>query len=290
MPKIITLQQRSPTWLSWRYMKIGASMASVICDKNPYETPYQLWTKTLDGGSPPMNDSMQKGIELEPLALDWINSHMGTNYAPACMEHHSRGWQIASLDGWDEKATDKILEIKCPGEKTHKIAMQGNVPDLYIPQLQHQMEVAGEERALYLSYFQNLGQVDVQIIQVFRDDKFIKKMNELEEKFYECLINCTPPELVDRDYPVLNDPDLLSNASALQDIRRRIKELEKAEEMTKSTLFKLRGELNSRRCNMKFTRGLRKGAVEYDKIPELKAINLEQYRKEPVQFWRISEK
>lgn len=139
--KKIDLKQDTDEWFNFRKNKLGASDAPIIMGISPWKTPYQLWQEKLGFRSiPVMNEAMQRGKDLEPLALQSINLELGSEMIPLVFQHESLDFMTASLDGYDEK--NKIAcEIKCPRGSDHELALQGKIPEKYIPQLQHQMEV-----------------------------------------------------------------------------------------------------------------------------------------------------
>ena len=59
------------------------------------------------------------------------------------------------------------------------------------------------------------------------------------------------------------------------------------EDLRKQLIF-LSGESNSRGSGISLCQVVRKGNVDYAKIPELKGIDLEKYRKGSISSWRIT--
>src|SRR5277367_1182702 len=178
--------QGSEAWHALRKTKITATDATVIMGANPWKTIHHLYVEKLSD-EPPMapNEKMQRGIDLEPRARELFNLKTGWNMQPEVLVND---WAMASLDGRD-CVLGNILEIKCPGEKDHALALAGKVPEHYYPQLQHQMWVAGTCMANYFSF----DGADGVIIKVKRDDEYIEKMIIEEFKFYMCLQNKSPP-------------------------------------------------------------------------------------------------
>jgi predicted phage-related endonuclease len=113
---------------------------------------------------------------------------------PDVKVHPKYDFMIASLDGITFDG-EHIVEVKCPGAKTHAIALSGKVPDHYMPQLQHQLEVCGKEHMYYFSFDGNFGV----FIEVLRDDSYIKELLEKELQFWYCMQNAIPPALKERD-------------------------------------------------------------------------------------------
>lgn len=273
--------QGTPEWLKLRKTKITATDASVIMGVNRWKTTTQLYhEKTSEENNTFVNEAMQRGIDLEPIARDLFTIKTGIEMLPMVI---IKDWAMASLDGMSELA-DYILEIKCPSHADHYTAIGGKVPYHYYPQLQHQMYVTGVQFAYYFSF----DGADGVIVEVPRDDKYIEKMVEEELKFYQCLINKTPPEPCEGDYTERNDDVWQECASKWKTLTETIKELEKAEEELRKQLIFLAGESNTKGAGISLCQVSRKGNVDYSKIPELKGIDLEKYRKASTNSWRIT--
>jgi putative phage-type endonuclease len=220
--QISELDQGSQEWLDLRKTKITATDASIIMGANHWKTKIQLYYEKLSN-NPPMlpNERMKRGLDLEPVARQLFILQTGIFVEPAVVVSD---WAMASLDGISSDGK-VIVEIKCPGEKDHSIALYGKVPDHYYPQLQHQMYVTGVQLAYYFSF----DGIDGVAVMVKRDDEYIEKMVEKEKKFYECLINKIPPEPSEGDYIERNDDLWEQCASRWKSVTDAIKDLEKEE-------------------------------------------------------------
>lgn len=268
-------------WLRWR--KIGSSDAPVIMGESPYSTPYQLWERKVNDLPVESNAAMRRGKELEPIALSHFEEQMGVLLkSQECITHPTRYWQTATLDGFDGKI---LVEIKCPSKEDHNLALKKKVPPKYYAQLQHQLEVTGLDGMYYFSY----NGSDGVIVEVERDQKYIDRMNQKEEEFWNCILNFNPPDLCDDDYIDMSKkigwPEAVNQ---YKEVCEKIKELEKDEERIRQQLILLSGEKNSHGGGIKLTKSLTKGAIDYSNIPELKDVDLERYRKKSFRKWRIS--
>lgn len=276
----LQLEQGTIEWLDFRRDKITATDACVIMGVSPWKTKVQLYHEKKDPNYRSMtSERMQRGIDLEPIARDLFCAKTGHKMIPKVIV---KDWAMASLDGindWDE-----ILEIKCPGPTQHQIAVEGRIPDHYYPQLQHQMWVCDSEKVFFFSF---CG-VDGVIVEAKRNEEYIQKMIEEEYKFYMCLKNNTPPEPDERDYIERNDDLWLECASKWQSVNAALKDLEKEEESLRKQLIFLSGESNTKGGGISLCQVTRKGNVDYAKIPELKSLNLDLYRKSSSTSWRIS--
>lgn len=279
----INIQQGTPEWLEFRKDKVGASDAPVIMGVSPWETPYQLWQRKLcllkDQKE---NRAMAYGKKNEALARSLLEEMTGMIFSPIVKLHRSRPWMLASLDAIDIE--EKVIsEIKCAGKDDHDLAVQKKVPEKYYPQLQHQMEVCEVDKCLYFSFFDGYGA----IVEVFRDDKYIKGMLAKEEEFIECVHELIAPKLSSRDYQETHDETWIQYAEEWRTVNEQLSALEEKEKSLRQSLIGIAGDRNLAGGGIRMSKLLRKGNVDYGKIPVLREINLEEYRKSPTEYWKI---
>jgi putative phage-type endonuclease len=280
-PNRIDVEQGSPEWHALRKTKITATDAAVILGVSPWKTRAQLYNEKLSEETTTFaNDRMQRGLALEPIARSLFTIQTGIFVEPAVLV---KDWAMASLDGISEDGT-QIVEIKCPGDKDHALSVIGKVPDHYYPQLQHQMYVCDLQEAYYFSF----DGVDGVWLKVNRDEDYITKMIEEEQKFYQCLVNKTPPQSSETEYVERDDKEWEQFASRWKLVTDSIKSLEKEEEELRSQLVSLSGQYNTKGAGVSLCQIQRRGSVDYSKIPELKSIDLEVYRKSSITSWRLT--
>ncbi len=196
------LPQGSQAWLNLRKSKITATMASVIAGRNPFQTPDKLW-KELLGLIPPQasNFAMERGKRLEPVARKAYENLFGESFTPLCvvseqhLDDNGKPWIMASLDGMDAFGS-KGLEIKSPGEKTHRMALAGSVPDYYQDQMQWQF-LAAENKFLsidYVSFNPDFpGNEKLVVIQIFPDLVRQQELLTMAKVFRKCVLEGVPP-------------------------------------------------------------------------------------------------
>lgn len=271
--------QGTPQWREFRKSHITATDATVILGVSKWKTPRQLYNeKTYIGTFPSdTSDRMQRGIDLEPIARACYEKKVNTQFTPKVVV---KEWAMASLDGISDN--NQIVEIKCPGKKDHEIATLGNVPQHYYPQLQHQMYVCDAEKVDYFSFDGNDGV----IVEVVRNETYIKNMIEKELEFYMCLKNKTPPTEEEK-YVERQDPVWEQLANRWKNIKKKKKEVEEEEEDIRQELIKASGDVNTKGFGLSIFNIIKKGNIEYSQIPLLKGIDLEQYRKPSYNSWRI---
>jgi putative phage-type endonuclease len=273
------ITQNTKQWLEMRKSKIGASDAPIIMQKSPWKTPYQLWKEKMSLTESSMNSAMQRGHDLEPIALQCLQEKLGIALRPQVKLHNQRSWMMASVDAVSEDGS-VIGEIKCPGKADHEKALSGHLPEHYYPQLQHQMEVCGVEVVNYFSF----DGTDGTIVKVYRDGDYIKEMIKQEEKFFECMMNFEPPELISRDYVYRGE----ARWAKLAEEYKELCALEERKEAIRKELIELAEGQNSMGGGITLSKCTRKGSVDYAKIPELQGLDLEKYRKKSSEYWRIS--
>lgn len=276
------IKQGSDEWLALRKTKITATDAAVIMGISPWKSITQLYYEKMPGFLPTKpNEWMRRGTELEPIARDLFNAKTEMTFK-MIPKVAIRDWAMASLDGIS--VCNVILEIKCPGPKDHSLALQGKIPEYYYPQLQHQMYVCDSQKNYYFSF----DGVDGVIVEIKRDDEYIEKMVKQEIKFYECMKNKTPPDPSENDF-IERDDDLWKQcAMRWKYLSQSIKTLEKEEDEIRSQLIFLAGDFNAKGAGISLCKINRKGNIDYTKIPELKGLNLETYRKPESVNWRIT--
>lgn len=180
----MNVQPYSNEWYHLRKTKIGASDAYTIMGINKYKTLLRLMEEKLGlVESEPMNQAMQRGLDLEDDARNYFFDQTSINMVPKIVLCTKYDWMFCSLDGINFSGT-KILEIKCPGKTNHNIAKKGKIPDCYYPQVQHQLSVTGLPMCYYLSY----DGMEGIILEIDRNDDYIEKLIQKEKEFYQTML------------------------------------------------------------------------------------------------------
>jgi putative phage-type endonuclease len=165
---VISLEQRSPEWLAWRAVGLGSSDVAALLGVSPWKTRKALLAEKrqalLDARTNPnalreekvrSNWAMQRGAKLEPVVAMWHAAKYGTFAEPVCAQHSEMAWLRASYDGYDPTFSGGlILEIKVPSRADHLSALEGQIPEKYVPQMRHLFAVAGSHATVshYVSY------------------------------------------------------------------------------------------------------------------------------------------
>lgn len=180
----MSVEPHTDEWHILRKTRLGASDAPIIMGVSKWKTPYQLMLEkigVMEVDSP--TAIQQRGLDLEDKARDWFFKQTNILMKPQVVFCQTYDFMFASLDGMDETKT-KILEIKCSGKVDHNTAKKGKVPKHYYPQLQHQLSVTRLPTTYYLSFD---GQEGI-LLEVERDEKYIKQLIETEWDFYKSML------------------------------------------------------------------------------------------------------
>lgn len=139
----------SAEWHAWRAAGIGASDAPVIaagiglCEPASWmSSVHKLWLlKTGQSEGPKYNAAMRRGTNGEGPARIAVEKKTGLFVSPIFGEMDDSPVLRASFDGMDFLGST-LVEIKCPNQKVHELAKDGEIVGYYVPQLVHQSLVA----------------------------------------------------------------------------------------------------------------------------------------------------
>lgn len=85
------------------------------------------------------------------------------------------------------------------------------------------------------------------------------------------------------------DQGWIKTASELYEIQQQRKELQELESVLKADLVRMSHHKTAIGGKFVFSLSFRKGSINYKAIPELKNIDLETYRGEKVETWKLQE-
>lgn len=276
--KIIDLVPNTKEWEEFRRVRIGASDCPSIMGAG-YISAQKLWEQKISGKKSYSNASMQRGTDLEPVARELVNKNHGSFYIPLVVEAPN-GWQMASLDGYCPE-NKRLIEIKCPNSKIfEEFSEHGTIPEYYLWQIQHQLCVTGLEECTLVLFN---GEICVEKV-IKRDETMIAQLIEKEHLFYQSLINFTP---LNEPLVVRDDEDMKEAINAYEIARAARIEAQELERICFDGIIYLANEKNCI-CNGKEIKKMfRTGSVDYKKIELLKDIDLNKYRRPPIEYWVI---
>lgn len=280
--RFIQLEQGTPEWLLWRRSRICASDIAAIMGKSPFTTPNQIWRQKVIGvENPVFGPAVQRGKDLEPAARACAEEKLGYNFEPLCVESEEFPRYGASLDGYDP-VEDLIIEIKCPGEKTHAIALRGEVPDYYYLQMQWQLLVTGAKKAVYFSF----AGLDGASVWVDPDPMVFSQMRHAADKFLVYIDNLEEPPLSDKDWDDEKSEDWIEIANEYRALIEQQQQIEYEIRVRKTRLEELaKGRVRIRGGGIKYYQSIRQGSVDYNAFLQhigADVSKLATYRKPPI--------
>lgn len=199
--KIIDLKQGSKDWKVWRELGLGASDAPAVMGDSPWTSPFQLWLEKTGYGKRPkpnqwQKEAMDRGNRLEPKVRMMFEELTGLKYPPLVAHLEDHPHIRASFDGYN-KDTHTLLEIKCPNRGDHQKALDGEVPEKYKAQLQHQFLVSGATHGHYVSYYSDESELG--IVEVFPDLVYMSRLRLELNKFWRGVQKKVMPEAAAKD-------------------------------------------------------------------------------------------
>lgn len=287
--KFVSLEQGSPEWLAYRKNGIGASEIPAICNvRGSYQTADQVLDSKF-GIEKTISDYTAKifaeGHELEEQVRAEAFENLGKQYRPAVVESIEHPMFFASLDGISEN-NDAIIEVKSTRKADFLRQVQdGFCPDIYFYQIQWQLYITGLKEC-------TLVVVDAETknkypIIVDRDDSIIETLVGEALKFYERMKSGVAPT---QQLDAFDEIGMRLEAvlHSIEVYNERIKELEdKKKEYASFLLIKYAAKkLENDRLSIQVME--RQGSVNYKAIPELRGVNLDQYRGKATTQMRVA--
>lgn len=276
-----SLNQGSAEWLALRKTKITSTDSATILGINPYCSAYTLWQRKQDLIlEQEQTARMALGNQLEPEARASFIALTGIEVEPRVVFHKTNDWQMASLDGVSS-CGKYAAEFKC-SKKIFEKALNNDIDPMYLCQCNHHMACLDIPMIYFYAYWDGKGK----LIEINRDEAFIKDMIDKEYAFYQSLKSFTAPE---PDYIKIDDNNLISLASETMEAQRQSTYWKKQYEQLKDKLVEVSGRTSSLIGDYRLTKSCRPGNVDYSAIPALKEIDVNLFRKAPIESWRISE-
>lgn len=287
--KKIELTQGTPEWLAYRKSRVGASdIGNIAGCAGAFRTRAQVLEEKLGAAKVENNsylDALFKdGHEWEALVRAKLNDAGHHHFEPVVVEHPEHPGFFASLDGIDEN-TRTILEVKSTKsiDRFHEIV--DAPPENYIAQIQWQLFVTDYETAL-LAVVHESGLV-IQTIE--RDDAMIDRLVLAANSFLAEMATAQMTGVVPHFLPAVPEVQELLLLKAMAE--KASAKLDEVNEKIKAIGDKLLTEYSASRLENEkvvITRVERAGAIDYKKVPELKGVDLEPYRKKPSSFVKVT--
>lgn len=285
MPEVKYLQG-SPEWLTWRKGKLSASKAPIIMGLSPYQTAFELFEEELGLRDPKkMSPHMQRGLDVEDEARDWLWQHLRIEFKPTCWEHVNPLY-ISSLDGMSADQSH-IVEIKNNNKEFHEMANNENIVPMHYAQCQHHMFCTGLDICNYLSWRKD----DPILVNVKRDQAFIDDMIPKLQEFKRMCDDLVPPPLTDRDYvDVSDDYGLHELIRQYHHRATEAKSYSKLADEVKEEIKERVGNRNAKGKGFKLTKYPSRAIIDYDRLiaDHCPQVDLKAYTKPTTYAYRIT--
>jgi putative phage-type endonuclease len=271
------IEQGTSKWHLFRGKGIGSSDMPTIMGVSPWKTLYDLWLEKTDQLPEEKkfkgNWATRRGQELEPIAREMYEKIKQFKYPPDIGTHKTFEFMRASFDGINHGAK-KVIEIKCPGKDSHDKAIAGKIPEVYWPQCQWLLLISGYDDLDYISWD---GKESLIIIPIKSDKSYQAKMIVEANVFWHSVVNRTPPPQQSKN--IVENENLSNLLTDRERLKTEIDALTVGFEMITGKIRKLATEPETVCGGFKIKWTEVHGAIDYLSIPEIKGIDLSQYRK-----------
>ena len=165
--------QGTHEWLQLRLGKITGTRLKKMLAKDNLALLDELIAEEETGLSDDddfISEEMQRGIDLEPLAIQEYSNITGHDVDHPCLIQSSE-WPILMMSPDGYIGTTGAVEIKCPKTKTHiKYIRQGKIPNDYKEQIWAYFMVNPDLQWLdFVSYDPRLTKKPIWILHITRD-------------------------------------------------------------------------------------------------------------------------
>ena len=290
------IEQRTPEWFNARKNMITGSQCGAILGHNPYKKPSEVMRDMVRAyhGLPSSftgNVATEWGTANEQSAINQYEMFHGA--VPVTETgfhiHPEHEWLGASPDGL--LGDTGAFEAKCPyGQRDKNPPVFKSLAEQphYYDQTQTEMYCAERE---WVDFYQwaphgdKLETIDLSQLWIAEN---IPKLKAFHESF-----------LIERELPnairYLEDTHLEQTDQTITDLVDRYSEvsdqIKELDVIKKDLLAEIAERCGGRQSEInghKLTKVEKKGNVEYKKVPQLKGVDLEKYRKAGTSYWKLS--
>ena len=193
-------------WLNYRRQGIGGSDAAVLLGQSPWSTRRNLYYNKV--GIKPIVDeednfvAKEVGHLLEPLVAEIFQKKTGYKvYKDTNMYRHpDYPFMLVNLDYLVELPDGRIAILECKTGSVYNVDKwkDGKVPANYETQCRHEMAVMGIDICFIARL---LGNSDdgFGFVQIDRDEDLEQDLIQVEEDFWQHVIDCEVPSLEGED-------------------------------------------------------------------------------------------
>jgi len=190
---------------------------------------------------------------------------------------------------------DDIIEIQCPAsirgntDVNAREYLEGHY--VYYEKIQFQLHCAGAEMAHFILW----SETSMDSTPVSRDPHWMEENKQVLNGFLSRLLKTvsseklSKPYLQQREYNAEKDAEWLGMAQQRLVLKEQLDEVNKALKTINNQLTTFAKKKNCKVVGggVQAFKVLRKGAIQYAKIPELKDINRDKYRKKDSEYWNV---
>ena len=272
----LALVQGSEEWKAARFDHVTASNVPAVLGLSPYKTALQYAEELLAREEAPASAGKQTlydiGHKAEIAARDWIRANFGHDLAPAVVVGDAMPCLLASLDGIDE-TKGLIFESKYVGSEALADVRAGKLKPHHEVQVQAQLLASGMEKCIYFALDRH---GEAAIAEILPDRDWLKEIVETVPLFWENLGSGILPEPTDLDVVKVDDADLVELAR----LEIELAGVEaKHGALKKRVLAKYEKYGRVQGNGVSISRYWAKGNVDWSKIPALRGVDQERFRK-----------
>lgn len=283
--------QTREEWLKNRKKGIGSSEAAAVHNESPYCTALELYEEKISDAIDNDESSfvMSKGVQYEPVARKLfcaeynIENMCDESFEPRNVVSADLPILMASLDGWSDRC---IVEFKFQGLEAHKKVSEGIVPGHYMWQCQHQLLVTGSPHCWLVSYNPK-DSVVLRKTKIMPDQDMWCRHIEACQELWERVQRRLPPPASEKDFTLLRSKGAKAKAKRFIYLKSKIDDLEEELDAVKQEILGSITHPKMKCYGLRIQKQSRDGSVDYSKIDVLKGIDLDQYRKPSVEFYKF---
>jgi putative phage-type endonuclease len=274
MSAVMRLVQGTTEWHAHRAQYRNASESAAVMGLSPWQTPYQLWQVRTGRLELPVTAPMRHGTAMESSARSAYEEKTGLVMQPLVLTDADYS---ASLDGITLEG-DLLLEIKAPykgqASELWQAVNAGEVPEHYRIQVQHQLMVSGATMAHLWVFDGNTGL----LVEIVRDEATMAAIRVAWDHFVKYLESDTPPPLSAKDTVDRSDPAWRLAATLYLQAKQEADKVAESLDKARERLVALATHASQTGDGVTVTRYFKAGNVDYKRVPELRNIDLTQYR------------
>lgn len=289
------LEQGTQEWLDARKNRVTGSRAGAILGVNPYATADDVMREMVRehfGAEREFtgNAATEHGNEYEDVALQDYELMTGNDVTRAgLIVHPDYDWLAVSPDGLIGE--NGGVEIKCP--YSGKIKQLEDTPHYYAQVCLSLIVTCRDWWDFYVwtESGENLETVTLQDAAEWFS-KALPKLEAFHDKYQATIAdeNLASEYLADLEADASSDKEWQELASQYEQAKA---DADKAAQTVSELKQKLTakaeqfGTKKVKGCGLQVIKATRKGSVQYGKVPELKGVDLDQYRGKDSEYWTV---